>query len=223
MTRDLLLWNADTVNHHANTGLRELLKLHDPEAAVITEAYHIDGALPGYRVLHAPAHTARQMVHGAVDESRDVLLAIRDDIKVVRHQTRLMTVPWEGPNGRQHSAKVAHAVTLKDDEGTWRLSGEHWPTGHAGKNRQACNEQRTQAGIWLKSGMPGRPSVIAGDLNVNGADLAEWLHQQGATSDGHNVDRAICRGCRVARVQPLDSYGSNHQAVLLHLAGEAKH
>lgn len=209
----LIGWNV-RVTHKPKavvSAVKVMAREHRPDMIYLAEATHCYAELDlagydHYQAKPAPTRTGR------VDELADSALLIRHGIEVSQHRI-CMTIPFTGPdNDRLHDPRVYRAARLTlEDDSTWRVSGQHWPTGGLhGKNRGAVKESIEDANKWLAF-TPELPSVLLGDLNLS---RAETIKQLGGTVLGDpGVDHAVLRHCNGSATR-LPMHGSDHHAWL---------
>lgn len=211
MTR-VMIYNVK-VDRRPEAVRKSLVNLlrEEPDAAVLSEAYRMYGNLAGlgYQVHHAKPAEGRS-------EAADVAVLVRDDHKILRHNTARLTEDWRGPKaGIMHDPREYKGVGYEDDDWEWDLLGVHGPFG-----RDAVKESNRAMRCWLEPGvrLDGRTKVIAGDLNLNIPQVALGItYGLTARTRGRAPDLFIAKGAAMGKPRNLGSEGSDHPAWIINL------
>jgi hypothetical protein len=171
--------------------LLDAIAFHKPDVAVLTEAYHYDQDVPGYqRVQYSKKHGA---------EARDVLILVRDGLKIKRRALVKLTKAWYGPFTLRKRAPRRYIVVVVIKDGVkYPVMGVHFPPGGPnggvktrGRNRSAWRQSARRVKRWLRI---RSLAVALGDFNGNGKDVREFVAPKGAIVDmASNVDGAAAK------------------------------
>lgn len=211
MTR-IMIYNVKVGRRPAvvRKSLESLLR-SEPDAAVLSEAYGMYGNLGGlgYQVHHARPAEGRS-------EASDVAVLVRDDHKILRHNTIRLTEDWRGPKaGKMHDPREYKGVGYEDDDWEWNLLGVHGPFG-----RDAVKESNRAMRRWLEPGkrLNGYSNVIAGDLNLSIPKVTLGItYGLTARTRGRAPNLFIAKGASMDKPRNLGNEGSDHPAWIINL------
>jgi hypothetical protein len=170
---------------------------HKPDAVVLTEAYYWRQDVPGYTTI-----SWSKKNHGA--EARDVVVLVRDGVRIKRKRLKKMIRGWWGPfTGRKREPRRYPVVVLVKDGVTWPLLAAHFPPGGAsggiktrGRNKGAWHESARKAKRWLRRRIQ---AVLLGDLNENTAGVKKHVApKRGHVAMASNVDGAVAVGASIS-------------------------
>lgn len=212
MTR-LLMWNVKNTRDPevVRDNLQAFVKAEEPDSVVLSEAYRMHGHLTGlgYHVHHARPAEGRS-------EASDVAVLVRDDHKIVAHNTIYLTEDWRGPHGKKHDPREYKGLVYEEDDG-WeiRLLGVHGPFG-----REPVKESNRAMRRWLEPGkkLHGYSNVIAGDLNRNIPQVVAGV-TYGLTAKvrGRAPNLVIAKNARLGKPRSLGKSGSDHNAYIVYV------
>lgn len=190
------LFGANIANASRSPELAAYLATYHPDVVVLSEAYRWRHEISGYQTLKWSKRR-----HGP--EARDLMVLVRDGVKVKRKRLRKMDRRWFGPfTLRRREPRRYPVVVVKVDGVRWPILAAHLPPGGAsggvrtrGRNKGAWHESARKIKRWLRK----RPrAVVAGDLNDNRASVKKHIApKRGRVVMASNVDGVVAVGARI--------------------------
>lgn len=182
--------------------LDESVTSHRPHVGILTEGYHWTGEIDGYRIVRATDGLSARRAKALGAEAHDVILAVRDDVELVKVRVKKMTRPWWGPfTRRRREARRYLVLVIRVDGVRWPVLAVHFEPGGpsggrkvGGRNKGAWRDSASVTKAWLRK---RRRAVAIGDFNANGADLRRLVAPKGAhVVMASSVDGVIVKGAR---------------------------
>lgn len=212
----VVAWNVKSGNPHAEAALAEMAKEFEPDLFALSEMYatHPRSPFHGYPVRQEATPT--DWFHVPVNEHGETAALLAPRMRLVHGHVVAMKQTWVAPvHGKEHEPRRYQRMRLWQN-GTWRASCEHWPTGGPSDphNGPAVQEAVRRATAFLDAGLRS-PSFVVGDLNIGTQAVANLFPRYHVAGNG--PDNLIGRGCSVTR-KVLGNYDSDHAAVLYRLA-----
>lgn len=187
----LLIEGANIAGVEESDALLDAIALHKPDVVILTEAYHYSQHVPGYqRVQYSKKHGA---------EARDVLVLVKDGLKIKRRALIKMTQAWYGPFTLRKRAPRRYIVVVVVKDGVkYPIMAVHFPPGGPqggvktrGRNKSAWRASAKRVRRWLRL---RALAVAAGDFNADKQDVKKYVAPAGAIVDmASNVDGAVAK------------------------------
>lgn len=191
----LLLEHGNIAGVEESDALLDAIAANKPDVVVLTEAYHYNQHVPGYqRVQYSKKHGA---------EARDVLVLVRDGLKIKRRALIKLTRAWYGPfTLRKRSPRRYIVVTVVKDGVKYPIMAVHFPPGGPaggvktrGRNKGAWHESARRVKRWLRRRLL---AVAIGDFNADKADVKQYVAPKGAVVEmASNVDGVAAKANEV--------------------------
>ena len=217
----VLAWNIyiGTSDAAGRKSLSAMIKAKQPHIIAVMEATRQFGNLEGlgYQVFQLKPSPKRP---GNIPNDANIVLLVRDDIKVKRSFVHRMKTFWRGPkHGHPQDPRVYRSVKFRFAGRKTRVACAHTPFGEAARIESANFLVR-----WLKRGGDRTVDILVLDANMSRKEFDNTIGKPGGADEtyNHGVETIAVENAKIETKQNLGKGPSDHPAMLYTLKIEVK-
>ncbi len=163
----------------------------------------------GYKVIQ---FRPRRLRPNSQPAQANILILVREDLKIVRRLAQFMKIFWIGPkHGWLQDPRVYRWAKVRWRARTWKLGGAHIPFGLVARAESVRRLTRK-----LSNTLPGRPTVLVMDANMSLGEVRDRIGEPAdAWVGGQGIEAILLKNAVLLDKKDLGKFtGDGHPFML---------